>query len=183
MKTIQTPMDPMDRYGVGRIIVMREWWNLVIWINRLRIRSIGRKFHECLGMFFLLLSLILPPKLPSCRDEFHRKTNADASLFHSQQCTCADNRHDVGMQIVGQPARDICRHFVQRWNLLIRTKVCFPRLFLTKSCRLICRTTNGAFPSLFPLPISRNVNCKIFNFKVPVRYRFVGVLDLGVWVL
>ena len=31
--------------------------------------------------------------------------------------------HDVGMQILGQPARDICRHFVQRWNLLLRTKV------------------------------------------------------------
>lgn len=31
-------------------------------------------------------------------------------------------RHDVGLQIVGQPARDLCRHFVQRWNLLIRTK-------------------------------------------------------------
>lgn len=30
--------------------------------------------------------------------------------------------HDVGLQIVGQPARDLCRHFVQRWNHLIRTK-------------------------------------------------------------
>nr|AAN75609.2 SPO14 [Cryptococcus neoformans var. neoformans] len=30
--------------------------------------------------------------------------------------------HDVGLQIVGQPSRDLCRHFVQRWNLLIRTK-------------------------------------------------------------
>ena len=30
--------------------------------------------------------------------------------------------HDVGLQIVGQPARDLCRHFVQRWNLLIRNK-------------------------------------------------------------
>ncbi|WWC88903.1 uncharacterized protein L201_003818 [Kwoniella dendrophila CBS 6074] len=30
--------------------------------------------------------------------------------------------HDVGLQIIGQPARDLCRHFVQRWNLLIRTK-------------------------------------------------------------
>jgi len=35
----------------------------------------------------------------------------------------ANERHDVGLQIVGQPARDLCRHFVQRWNLLIRTKV------------------------------------------------------------
>jgi phospholipase D1/2 len=27
-------------------------------------------------------------------------------------------RHDVGMQVVGQPARDLCRHFVQRWASL-----------------------------------------------------------------
>lgn len=25
------------------------------------------------------------------------------------------NRHDVSMQVVGQPARDLCRHFVQRY--------------------------------------------------------------------
>ncbi|KAK9314362.1 hypothetical protein V1522DRAFT_430399 [Lipomyces starkeyi] len=30
--------------------------------------------------------------------------------------------HDVHMQIVGQPARDAARHFVQRWNYLIRQK-------------------------------------------------------------
>lgn len=30
--------------------------------------------------------------------------------------------HDVGLQIVGQPARDLCRHFVQRWNYLLRIK-------------------------------------------------------------
>ncbi|KAF9013434.1 hypothetical protein BDQ17DRAFT_1343417 [Cyathus striatus] len=30
--------------------------------------------------------------------------------------------HDVGMQIVGQPARDLARHFVQRWNYLLRIK-------------------------------------------------------------
>ncbi|PFH59167.1 hypothetical protein XA68_12728 [Ophiocordyceps unilateralis] len=28
--------------------------------------------------------------------------------------------HDVGMQVVGQPARDLTRHFVQRWNYLRR---------------------------------------------------------------
>ncbi|CAK7267553.1 Phospholipase D1 [Sporothrix epigloea] len=28
--------------------------------------------------------------------------------------------HDVGMQIVGQPARDLTRHFVQRWNYVRR---------------------------------------------------------------
>ena len=30
--------------------------------------------------------------------------------------------HDVAMQFTGQPARDIARHFVQRWNYLLRTK-------------------------------------------------------------
>ncbi|KAL0066150.1 Phospholipase D1 [Marasmius tenuissimus] len=30
--------------------------------------------------------------------------------------------HDVSMQIVGQPARDLARHFVQRWNYLLRIK-------------------------------------------------------------
>jgi len=43
--------------------------------------------------------------------------------------------HDVGMQIVGQPARDLCRHFVQRWNLLIRTKVSYVTNMLSPSSR------------------------------------------------
>ncbi|GAA6057144.1 hypothetical protein JCM3770_004845 [Rhodotorula araucariae] len=30
--------------------------------------------------------------------------------------------HDIGLQIIGQPARDLCRHFMQRWNYLLRTK-------------------------------------------------------------
>ncbi|KAF4577108.1 Phospholipase D1 [Pleurotus pulmonarius] len=30
--------------------------------------------------------------------------------------------HDVGMQVVGEPARDLARHFVQRWNYLLRIK-------------------------------------------------------------
>ncbi|PIL22872.1 hypothetical protein GSI_15568 [Ganoderma sinense ZZ0214-1] len=30
--------------------------------------------------------------------------------------------HDVSMQVVGQPARDLARHFVQRWNHLLRIK-------------------------------------------------------------
>lgn len=28
--------------------------------------------------------------------------------------------HDIGMQVVGQPARDLTRHFVQRWNYVRR---------------------------------------------------------------
>ena len=27
------------------------------------------------------------------------------------------------MQMVGQPARDLARHFIQRWNHLLRIKV------------------------------------------------------------
>ena len=30
--------------------------------------------------------------------------------------------HDISMALTGQPARDIARHFVQRWNYLLRTK-------------------------------------------------------------
>ena len=30
--------------------------------------------------------------------------------------------HDIAMQMVGQPARDLCRHFSQRWNHLLRIK-------------------------------------------------------------
>lgn len=30
--------------------------------------------------------------------------------------------HDVHMQIVGQPARDLTRHFVQRWNYILRQR-------------------------------------------------------------
>lgn len=30
--------------------------------------------------------------------------------------------HDIGMQVVGQPARDLSRHFVQRWNYVLRQR-------------------------------------------------------------
>ena len=30
--------------------------------------------------------------------------------------------HDTALQFVGQPARDLCRHFIQRWNYLLRIK-------------------------------------------------------------
>lgn len=30
--------------------------------------------------------------------------------------------HDIGMQIVGQPARDLSRHFIQRWNYILRQR-------------------------------------------------------------
>ena len=31
--------------------------------------------------------------------------------------------HDIAMQMVGQPARDVGRHFVQRWNYILRNRV------------------------------------------------------------
>ncbi|QIW95210.1 hypothetical protein AMS68_000728 [Peltaster fructicola] len=31
--------------------------------------------------------------------------------------------HDISMQIVGQPARDLGRHFVQRWNYILRQRI------------------------------------------------------------
>ncbi|KAK0269983.1 Phospholipase D1 [Friedmanniomyces endolithicus] len=31
--------------------------------------------------------------------------------------------HDIAMQVVGQPARDVGRHFVQRWNYVLRNRV------------------------------------------------------------
>jgi len=99
-KTILPQMDPMALYGEGKIIPTREWWNLVIWINHLRIRLIGKRSQGCLGKSGSFIT-------------FSRNTSHRLLIL----------RHDVGMQIVGQPARDICRHFVQRWNLLIRTKV------------------------------------------------------------
>jgi phospholipase D1/2 len=30
--------------------------------------------------------------------------------------------HDIAMQVVGQPARDLARHFVQRWNYVLRQR-------------------------------------------------------------
>ncbi|KAK3719337.1 Phospholipase D1 [Vermiconidia calcicola] len=31
--------------------------------------------------------------------------------------------HDIAMQMVGQPARDVGRHFVQRWNYILRSRI------------------------------------------------------------
>jgi len=43
--------------------------------------------------------------------------------------------HDVGIQVVGQPARDIARHFTERWNYLLRIKVEYP--FQIRSAKLV----------------------------------------------
>ena len=31
--------------------------------------------------------------------------------------------HDISMQLIGQPARDVGRHFVQRWNYVLRGRI------------------------------------------------------------
>lgn len=48
--------------------------------------------------------------------------------------------HDVSLRLCGQPARDIDRHFVQRWNFLRRSKAAAPKrptpLLLPRADRL-----------------------------------------------
>jgi len=57
--------------------------------------------------------LSLPPIAPS--RSLAQQARADSHSRHAR-------RHDIGLQIIGQPARDLCRHFMQRWNYLLRTK-------------------------------------------------------------
>lgn len=66
-------------------------------------------------------------------------------------------RHDVAMQMEGQPARDLGRHFIQRWNHLLRIKVrFFPFLNRsTTSCLallLVKKNHTLAMPFLIPAP-------------------------------
>ena len=87
--------------------------------------------------------------------------------------------HDVGMQIVGQPARDLCRHFVQRWNLLIRTKV---------SLGLVCAAANVRITSVdclscFLQPISPSASCTTSSCKERARCRSADQSAHGPWVL
>ncbi|KAK3817024.1 MAG: hypothetical protein J3R72DRAFT_407278 [Linnemannia gamsii] len=54
------------------------------------------------------------------------KDFCDLSKPHIDSIERAENPrmpwHDVGLQILGQPSRDVARHFIQRWNFLCRTK-------------------------------------------------------------
>jgi phospholipase D1/2 len=65
--------------------------------------------------------------------------------------------HDVGMQVVGQPARDLARHFIERWNYLLRIKVsppCF--LLVTLTEQRSHRRTTPARCRVFCLRLSSN---------------------------
>nr|GAT50596.1 phospholipase D [Mycena chlorophos] len=53
--------------------------------------------------------------------DFHSLEKPEEDMYQRDE-TPRMPWHDVGMQVVGQPARDLCRHFVQRWNYLLRIK-------------------------------------------------------------
>lgn len=54
--------------------------------------------------------------------DFHTLNKPDEDM-HDRSKVPRMPWHDVGMQVLGQPARDLSRHFVQRWNYLLRIKV------------------------------------------------------------
>lgn len=53
--------------------------------------------------------------------DFHTLNKPEEDMYDRTKCPRMP-WHDVAMQIVGQPARDLARHFVQRWNYLLRIK-------------------------------------------------------------
>ncbi|KAF8509648.1 phospholipase D [Hysterangium stoloniferum] len=53
--------------------------------------------------------------------EFHTLNKPDQDMYDRTKVPRMP-WHDVGLQIVGAPARDLARHFVQRWNYLLRNK-------------------------------------------------------------
>ncbi|TFY61283.1 hypothetical protein EVJ58_g4601 [Rhodofomes roseus] len=53
--------------------------------------------------------------------DFHTLNKPDEDMYDRAKIARMP-WHDVGMQVVGQPARDLARHFVQRWNHLLRIK-------------------------------------------------------------
>ncbi|GAA5892364.1 hypothetical protein JCM5296_003579 [Sporobolomyces johnsonii] len=53
--------------------------------------------------------------------DFHTLTKPEDDMYDRGKVP-RQPWHDIGLQIIGQPARDLCRHFIQRWNYLLRTK-------------------------------------------------------------
>ncbi|BGP15028.1 hypothetical protein JCM10213_002827 [Rhodosporidiobolus nylandii] len=53
--------------------------------------------------------------------DFHTLSKPDEDMYDRGKVP-RQPWHDIGLQIIGQPARDLCRHFIQRWNYLLRTK-------------------------------------------------------------
>jgi hypothetical protein len=99
MKTTQTPMDLMDQFGEGRIIVMNEWWNLVIWINHLRIALIGRRFLGCLGTSspcYLIYYILLLPLVFIC---LFRTGRIELMIGTTLECRLSDNLQGISADI------------------------------------------------------------------------------------
>lgn len=63
--------------------------------------------------------------------------------------------HDTGLQLIGQPARDLCRHFTQRWNYLLRSK-----------------NHRRKFPFLLPAPD--------FTHKELEKYQLTGTCEVQI---
>ncbi|KAJ3563394.1 hypothetical protein NP233_g8968 [Leucocoprinus birnbaumii] len=53
--------------------------------------------------------------------DFHTLNKPEEDMYDRTKCPRMP-WHDVAMQVVGQPARDLARHFVQRWDYLLRIK-------------------------------------------------------------
>ncbi|GAA5906624.1 hypothetical protein JCM6882_008077 [Rhodosporidiobolus microsporus] len=53
--------------------------------------------------------------------DFHTLSKPDEDMYDRGKVP-RQPWHDIGLQIIGQPARDLCRHFIQRWNYLLRIK-------------------------------------------------------------
>ena len=109
-------------------------------------------------------------------------------------------RHDVGMQVVGQPARDLCRHFVQRWAIPYRLLgdifsfipshsggitccesrsvcLCF-NLVAIDTC---CRITRESCHSFYPHQSLNPENWLQWASPARVRCKYVALQGLGPW--
>ncbi|KAG0645079.1 Phospholipase D1 [Hyphodiscus hymeniophilus] len=51
--------------------------------------------------------------------DFYKLSEPYAEMYDRSK-TARMPWHDISMQVVGQPARDLTRHFVQRWNYVLR---------------------------------------------------------------
>jgi hypothetical protein len=93
-------------FGPERIMLMSAFTNFTLWTSLSRICTIAHRFLGCHGK----------PLAIRCSVKANRVIR---SL-----------RHDISMQVVGQPARDLARHFVQRYVSAL-CLLCLPNSLLT----------------------------------------------------
>ncbi|KAK8088668.1 Phospholipase [Apiospora hydei] len=58
--------------------------------------------------------------------------------------------HDIAMQVVGQPARDLTRHFIQRWNYLHTNHADLEQLGLSGTCEVQILRSAGDWSLGYP---------------------------------